>query len=319
MLEDFRLKVFIKVAELGSFTLAAKQLGVSQPAVSQNITTLESSLGVKLFERTKGDALLTSEGCVLLDYARQILYWYGVTENMFGSEGKITNSGLLRISADDISSSYLLPEALTVLYSTHRKLSFEIKDRSAYKPELQTVFDKEVPVPDVPGNHFGSPEDADVEISVSPSPKTMDFEGESRLIGVMDAAVVISSRNRHLIHVADEKLETKPFSTLAGVHISNNFAIWEEYKPLLTPDLVARTTLFSSGIETIKTMVENSDNLVGVLPYISVKKELASGDLLRIPILLPDFAFDVHFNPVPEFAGKELCNLLKDTLKDCLR
>ena len=37
VLEDFRLRIFMAVAEKGSFTLAAKALGVSQPAVSQNI------------------------------------------------------------------------------------------------------------------------------------------------------------------------------------------------------------------------------------------------------------------------------------------
>ena len=44
VLEDFRLRIFMAVAEKGSFTLAAKALGVSQPAVSQNIAELEKSL-----------------------------------------------------------------------------------------------------------------------------------------------------------------------------------------------------------------------------------------------------------------------------------
>ena len=45
MLEDFRLKVFMAVAEEGSFTRAAKSLGVTQPAVSQNIAELEKQTG----------------------------------------------------------------------------------------------------------------------------------------------------------------------------------------------------------------------------------------------------------------------------------
>ena len=48
MLQDFRLKVFMAVAEYGSFTKAAESLGVSQPAVSQNIAELERNLGVRL-------------------------------------------------------------------------------------------------------------------------------------------------------------------------------------------------------------------------------------------------------------------------------
>ena len=50
MFEDFRLNVFVAVAREGSFTKAAAALGVSQPAVSQNVADLEKSLGVKLFE-----------------------------------------------------------------------------------------------------------------------------------------------------------------------------------------------------------------------------------------------------------------------------
>ena len=41
MLDDFRLRVFMMVAAEGSFTRAAQHLGVSQPAVSQNIAELE--------------------------------------------------------------------------------------------------------------------------------------------------------------------------------------------------------------------------------------------------------------------------------------
>ena len=62
MLEDFRLKVFVTVAKEGSFTKAAAALGVTQPAVSQNIAELERLLERKLFDRMKGETLLTPEG-----------------------------------------------------------------------------------------------------------------------------------------------------------------------------------------------------------------------------------------------------------------
>ena len=42
MFEDFRLNVFAKVAALGSFTAAARALGISQPAVSQHVAELEN-------------------------------------------------------------------------------------------------------------------------------------------------------------------------------------------------------------------------------------------------------------------------------------
>ena len=48
MFEDFRLKVFMAVAETGSFTKAAKSIGISQPAVSQNINALEKEIGTPI-------------------------------------------------------------------------------------------------------------------------------------------------------------------------------------------------------------------------------------------------------------------------------
>ena len=62
MLEDFRLKVFMTVASRGSFTLAAKELGISQPAVSQNVAELEKSVGAELLVRSRGSVALTPAG-----------------------------------------------------------------------------------------------------------------------------------------------------------------------------------------------------------------------------------------------------------------
>ena len=48
MLEDKRLKIFAAVVEFSNFTAAATSLGITQPAVSQNIAELERLLGVRL-------------------------------------------------------------------------------------------------------------------------------------------------------------------------------------------------------------------------------------------------------------------------------
>ena len=83
MLQDFRLKVFLKVASLKSFTKAAEALDVSQPAVSQNVSELEKGLGVRLFQRMRGETVLTPEGEVFAGYARRILAVSAEAELMF--------------------------------------------------------------------------------------------------------------------------------------------------------------------------------------------------------------------------------------------
>lgn len=66
------LRTFIQVAELGSFTRAARRLGFSQPTVTFQIKQLETELDVRLFERVRHTVTLTEQGRVVLARAYQI-------------------------------------------------------------------------------------------------------------------------------------------------------------------------------------------------------------------------------------------------------
>lgn len=83
MFEDFRLRVFERVAELGSFTAAAKALGISQPAVSQHVSELEKTVGGALFERGRGRVEPTARGRLFLEHARTILAGYKAMDSEF--------------------------------------------------------------------------------------------------------------------------------------------------------------------------------------------------------------------------------------------
>ena len=83
MLDDFRLRVFMTVAKEGSFTKAAVDLDVSQPAVSQHISELERITGVKLFERLRGEVRLTEQGRIFQNRAKEILQAYSVASSLF--------------------------------------------------------------------------------------------------------------------------------------------------------------------------------------------------------------------------------------------
>lgn len=76
MLQDFRLKVFMMVAQEKSFTKAARRLEISQPAVSQNINELEKATGAQLFERGRGEVILTEQGRTFLMFAARIIKDY---------------------------------------------------------------------------------------------------------------------------------------------------------------------------------------------------------------------------------------------------
>ena len=71
MICDYRLKVFYTVALKGSLTAAAKELGITQPAVSNHIFELEGAVGDALFNRSRKETVR-----ILFEYAEKILNLY---------------------------------------------------------------------------------------------------------------------------------------------------------------------------------------------------------------------------------------------------
>ena len=73
---DNKLYTLLKVYECRNYTQAAKQLNITQPAVSQHIKALESELGVKLFEHSNGDILVTKQCEEAVKFAKKIVGLY---------------------------------------------------------------------------------------------------------------------------------------------------------------------------------------------------------------------------------------------------
>jgi DNA-binding transcriptional LysR family regulator len=67
------MKTFVRVAELGTLSAAARELGLTQPAVSQQVAALERHLDVRLFHRSTRQLALTEGGETYYQHARQIL------------------------------------------------------------------------------------------------------------------------------------------------------------------------------------------------------------------------------------------------------
>src|SRR5690606_6971995 len=67
----YKLNIFIKVAQHLSFTLASKDLNLSQPADSKTIAKLEEDYNKNLFNRSRDSILLTNEGMIFLDLAHK--------------------------------------------------------------------------------------------------------------------------------------------------------------------------------------------------------------------------------------------------------
>lgn len=102
-------KVFYYVAKNSSLTLAAEELSVSQPAVSQSVKQLEQNVGTKLFYRASKGVRLTKEGELLYQYVKK-----GYEQILQGEQNLLRmldlELGEIRIGASDMTLQfYLLP------------------------------------------------------------------------------------------------------------------------------------------------------------------------------------------------------------------
>lgn len=176
MLEDFRLKVFMTVAQQKSFTKAASVLGVSQPAVSQNIAELEKTFGVRLFERLKGETLLTQQGEVFMEYAGKLLADTKAVSDMFVKLQPAT----VRVAASEELYTYLLSPALENFRKIHPEITFErciFSDADltlSLKPSTGSPYD-------IPADSI-----ARIRMSVYPAPKLGDLSATQEKTSYLD-------------------------------------------------------------------------------------------------------------------------------------
>jgi len=90
------MRLFARLAELGSFTKAAESLDIGRPQVTRYIQKLETSLGVRLFQRTTRKVALTAEGEQFYERVQDILAGISAATTMFDRTGA-TLVGRLRV------------------------------------------------------------------------------------------------------------------------------------------------------------------------------------------------------------------------------
>jgi len=132
-----QLRTFKTVADLNSFSLAAQQLGLSQPSVSYQVKELEEAIGMPLLDRLGKGVHLTEAGAVLYSYARRTL---DVLEEagLALEEMRGIKRGKLRVGASTTVGIYLLPAALGAFKKLHPGLviSLEIGTRARVQEQV---------------------------------------------------------------------------------------------------------------------------------------------------------------------------------------
>src|SRR4051794_37380282 len=115
---EARLRAFAAFARQRSFSAAAAELRVSQPAVSKHIAELEAALGLKLVERARRDGVLTKAGDFVANHvlrAESLLVQAGLGATQFRKSG----SGSVSVVASSLTGGYLLPEIIADFQHFH--------------------------------------------------------------------------------------------------------------------------------------------------------------------------------------------------------
>jgi DNA-binding transcriptional LysR family regulator len=144
LLNPHQLELFLLVAQNSSFSKAAESLEISQPSVSIQIKRLENSLGVRLFERLGQSVHLTSEGKIILEYAKQ---FDNLVTNLSSDleDLKGLKMGRVRVGASRVPSTTTIPLAFALFKNQYPQAEIVITTGMSTQVE-GWVLDNEVDV-----------------------------------------------------------------------------------------------------------------------------------------------------------------------------
>ena len=148
------LQAFLAVAESGSFSRAAEQLHLTQPAVSKRIAVLEGQIGARLFDRIGRTIGLTEAGRVLLPRARQILVMVDDSRRALGNLSHDV-AGSLTLATSHHIGLHRLPPLLKAYTRNHPEVRLDLHfldSEEAYQGvldgELEIAVVTLAPIPD---------------------------------------------------------------------------------------------------------------------------------------------------------------------------
>lgn len=120
------LTTFLRVAELGSFTAAARSLGITQAAVSQRIQQLEAVLHTAVFHRGTSQTELTDIGLRMLPIARRIAELQREARRLV-AQRKPELSGTLSLAASSVPGEHVLPPILAAFRRAHQSVRVRLR------------------------------------------------------------------------------------------------------------------------------------------------------------------------------------------------
>lgn len=287
------LKVFCDLAETESFTKAAQINGVTQSAVSQQISALERTFKSLLIERSKKKFRLTREGQTLYDYAKQIIQSYESLHSKL-QELKDIISGTIRVATIYSIGLHDLPPYIKRFMKSYPTVNVHVEYRRAnqvYEDVLSNV----------------------VDIGLVAYPVK---EPKLEIIPLRKEPLTLICHPTHAFaKQKDVKLKSLAGQKIIGFEpdIPTRKAL---DKILKEHGVEVKHVMEFDNVETVKRAVE-IDAGISIVPIGTVQQEISKQTLMAIPIEDGDFfrplAAIYKKNKVLSPAMKQFLSILKET------
>jgi len=248
------------LARRGSFTLAAKELHLSQSAVSHSMKALETDIGCRLFDRLGKKVLLTQAGEQLLQHADKIM------REMTAARESITQLSKwgrtrLRIGASTTACQYILPEVLREFQKQYPQANVLIEPSDT--PESMTLLRANT-----------------IDLAIALQPKRDDdfdfnplFSDEMHFVMAPTHAWALAGR------VTREEIPKQRYVLYNKT--SYTYQLVEEY--FRAEEMVLNSVMQLGSMEATKEMVKLGLGISILAPWIA-RKEIESGTLVALPL-----------------------------------
>lgn len=255
-----QLRYFSKIVEHRSFTRAAQDCSVSQPALSQQIAKLEKELGQPLFERQGRSIRLTPAGQVLQTQAERILQLVDDAKRQITDDGQ---TGRICVSAIPTIAPYLLPQILTDVGKQFASASFVINE-------------------DTTESMLKRCSNGDVDVGILALPAAAKYLAmeplfSEELLLALPSEHPLASKNR----ITAKDVSKEPFILLGDAHCLvdaiESFCNRKSFQPVSTSRIEQLTTVqhlvaLGHGLSFIPRMA-TGDDLGGRIVYRSISGE----------------------------------------------
>jgi DNA-binding transcriptional LysR family regulator len=259
-LDTRQLRAFVTLARRGSFTMAAKELHLSQSAVSHSMKALETDLGCRLFDRMSKKVFLTHAGEQLLQHADKILFEMSAARDAINQLGK-WGRGRLRVGASTTACQYILPEVLSDFKRSYPEAIILVEPGDT-REALQLVRNNEIDLALVLEHNHDD-----------------DFDFTPLFTDEMQFVMAPSHPWAKAGRVERDRIPTQHYV----LYNKNSFTFELVEKYFAEEDMVLNTVMEFGSMEAIKELVKLGLGVSILAPWIA-RKELEAGELVSLAL-----------------------------------